>query len=174
MRMCIRDRRGAWPQVVKRFEFEVFGSQDLELEAFNILGPCPWMLKASIWDGPPVWRFGNPNLQIGGPSQIEAFSIQGHGPRMLKASNSRSWGPKTSNSKVLTSWGHLSGWLDAKSFDLGWPPGLEVWGSKNIQIEAFTIQGHGPSAVAHTHLTLPTKRKIHTYLSHHTPQKKKH
>ena len=34
--------------------------------------------------------------------------------------------------------------LDAKSFDLGWPPGLEVWESKNIQIEAFSIQGNGP------------------------------
>jgi hypothetical protein len=38
--------------------------------------------------------FGFPKLQTGGPSQIEAFSIQGHGPRMSKASNSRSWGPR--------------------------------------------------------------------------------
>ena len=30
--------------------------------------------------------------------------------------------------------------LDAKSFDLGWPPGLEVYESKNIQIETFAIQ----------------------------------
>ena len=47
------------------------------------------------------------------------------------------WDPKNVNSKGLTSWGHLSGWLDAKIFDLGCPPGLEVWGSKNIQIEAW-------------------------------------
>ena len=33
--------------------------------------------------------------------------------------------------------------LDAKSFDFGWP-GLEVWEFKNIQIEPFVIQGHGP------------------------------
>ena len=30
-------------------------------------------------------------------------------------------------SKLLLSWGYLSGWLDAESFDLGWPSGLEVW-----------------------------------------------
>ena len=119
------------------------------------------MLKASIWDGTPVWRFGYPktskskllpsrgmapgwldakSFDLGWPPglevwrsknvQIEAFTIQGHGPRMLKPWNSRFWGPKTSNSKVLTSWGHLSGCMDAKTFDLGWPPGLEVWESK--------------------------------------------
>ena len=38
-----------WPQDVKTFEFDVFGSQDLEFEGFNILGSCPWMVKASIW-----------------------------------------------------------------------------------------------------------------------------
>ena len=27
------------------------------------------------------------------------------------------------------------------------PPGLKVWGVKNSQIEAFTIQGHGPRIV---------------------------
>ena len=42
------------------------------------------------------------------------------GPRMLKPLNSKFWRPKVSNSKVLTSGGHLSGWLDAKSFDFGW------------------------------------------------------
>ena len=54
--------------------------------------------------------FGFPNLQPGGPSQIEAFSIQGHGPRMLKPSNSMFLDPKTSNSKLLTFWGHAPGW----------------------------------------------------------------
>ena len=29
-------------------------------------------------------------------------------------------GPKTSNQNVLTYWGHLSGWLDARSFDFAW------------------------------------------------------
>ena len=39
-------------QDVKTFEFEVFGPQDLEFEAFNILEPCPWMRfgHAQAWD----------------------------------------------------------------------------------------------------------------------------
>ena len=77
-------------------------------------------------------------------TQIEALSIQEHGPRMLKPSNSSFWDPKTSNSEVLTSWSHLSGWVDAKSFDLRWPPDLEVWEFKNIWIEVVIIQEHGP------------------------------
>ena len=36
---------GAWPQDVKIFEFDVFGPQDLEFEASNILRSCPWMLR---------------------------------------------------------------------------------------------------------------------------------
>ena len=36
-------------QDVIRFELNVFGHQKLEIEGFNILEPCPWMLKASIW-----------------------------------------------------------------------------------------------------------------------------
>jgi hypothetical protein len=36
-------------QDVKSFEFEVLGFKNLEFEGFNILGPCPWMVKASIW-----------------------------------------------------------------------------------------------------------------------------
>ena len=36
---------------------------------------------------------------------------------------------------------HLSGWLNPKSFDLV-QTRLEVWGSKHIQIEASTIEGH--------------------------------
>ena len=102
------------------------------------------MLKAFDLGLPPgleVWESKPPNR---GASQIEAFTIKGHSPRMLKTLNSMSWAPKTSNSKVLTYWSHLSGWLDAKSFDLGWPSGLEVWGSKNIQIKTFTIQEHDP------------------------------
>jgi hypothetical protein len=51
---------------------------------------------------------------------------------------------KTSNSKVLISWGHLSGWLDAKSFDFEWPQDVktfefEVLGSKNIELKGFNI-----------------------------------
>ena len=118
----------------------------------RIIYQVGWMLKASIWDGPPdleVW--GSKNIQI------EAFSTPGHGHRILKHLNSKFWDPKTSNWKVLTSWGHLSGWLDANSFDLGWPPGLEVWipgasqdgktfefevlGSKNVEFEGFNILG---------------------------------
>jgi len=76
------------------------------------------MLKASIWDG----------------------------PRMLKPLNSTFWGPKTSNSKVLTSWGHMLGWLDAKSFDFGWPQDVktfefEVLGSQNLEFKGFDILG---------------------------------
>ena len=37
--------------------------------------------------------------------EFETFSIQGHDLRMLKASNSMFLDPKTSNSKLLTSWG---------------------------------------------------------------------
>ena len=44
----------------------------------------------------------------------------------------------------LASRGMTPGWLDAKSFDLGWYPELEVWELKNIQIKAFTVQGYGP------------------------------
>ena len=84
------------------------------------------MLKASIWDDLPICRFGDhlsgwldaksfnlgwpPDLEVWGSQniQIEAFSIPGHDPRMLKLSNSKFWDPKTLNSKVLTSWGHLS------------------------------------------------------------------
>ena len=66
------------------------------------------------------WKSKPPNREA---SQIEAFTIHGHGPRMLKASNSKFLDPKTSNSKLLPS----RGWpQDVKSFDLGWPPGLEV------------------------------------------------
>ena len=53
-------------------------------------------------------------------------------------------GCQNSNLKILTSWAICQVWLDAKSFDLGWAPGLEVWRSKDIQIEAFSIQWHDP------------------------------
>ena len=51
--------------------------------------------------------------------------------------------------------------LDAKSFDLdalrmlkSWPPGLEVWEYKNMEIEAFTIQGHGTRMLKHSNWRL--------------------
>ena len=37
---------GAWPLDAKTFEFEVFGPQDLEFEAFNTLGSCPMDSKS--------------------------------------------------------------------------------------------------------------------------------
>ena len=123
------------------------------------------MLRASIWDGPPVWRLVNSNLQIRASSQIEACSIQGHGPRMLNASNSRSWYPKTSNSKVnilgpsvkmlkASIWDGPPIWRfgrpnTSKSKLLAsraWPQDVqsfefEVLGSKNIEFEGFNILG---------------------------------
>ena len=67
-------------------------------------------------------------------------------PRMSKPLDSKFWCPKTSNSKVLTSWGHLSGWLDAKSFDFGWPQDVKTFefkilGSKNLEFKGFNILG---------------------------------
>ena len=59
--------------------------------------------------------------------------IQRHGPRMFKALNSTFFEAKTSNSKLLTLWGMSQ---DVKMFD------VEVWQSKNIQMEAFSIQAH--------------------------------
>ena len=47
--------------------------------------------------------FGFPN------PKIEDFNTLGHGPRMFKAWNSRFLDPKTSNSELLTSWGHVPG-----------------------------------------------------------------
>ena len=38
-----------WPQDVKTFEFVVFGRPNVEFKVSNILGPCPRMLKFSIW-----------------------------------------------------------------------------------------------------------------------------
>ena len=119
-----------------KYSIRRFWSRKLEFKTFNILRSCPWMLK-----GFALNLFGPPNLQI------ENFNILEHDPRIQKfliwgfknkkkLQIRRFRGPKTSNSKVLTAW------LDAKSFDLGWRPGLEVWESKNIQIEVFSIQGH--------------------------------
>ena len=48
-----------------------------------------------------VWE--SKNIKTG------AFNIQGHDPRILKALNSKFLDPKTSNSKLLTSWGHAPG-----------------------------------------------------------------
>ena len=36
-------------QDVKRFEFEVFQSKNVESKAFDILESCPWMLSVSFW-----------------------------------------------------------------------------------------------------------------------------
>ena len=98
------------------------------------------MLKASIWDDPLVWRFGDPKT-----SKSKLLPSRG------MASNSMFWDPKTSNSKVLTSWGHLSGWLNAKNFDLEEPPGawpvdvktfeFEVLGCIKLEFEGFNILG---------------------------------
>ena len=57
------------------------------------------------------------------------------GPSKLKLLNLRFWDPKTSNLKVLICWGHLSGWLNANSFDFGWPEQV-----KTFEFEVFGIQ----------------------------------
>ena len=36
-------------RAAKSFDLDVLGSPNLQIRDFNILGPCPWMLKASIW-----------------------------------------------------------------------------------------------------------------------------
>ena len=73
--------------------------------------------------------------------QFRGLGIQKHSNRNLYDPGARAkdvknfefevLGPKTSSSKVLTSWFHLSGWLEAKNSDLELPPGLEVWESKH-------------------------------------------
>ena len=35
--------------MTQNFEFEVLASKNIEFESFNVLGSCPWILKASIW-----------------------------------------------------------------------------------------------------------------------------
>ena len=70
-----------------------------------------------------VWQFRNLNLEIEETSKIQSFTIQAHGPKMLKILNLMFLDPKTSNLKLLTSCVMP---LDAKSFDFGWPAGLEV------------------------------------------------
>ena len=47
--------------------------------------------------------FGSANFQI------EDFNILGHDFRMLKALDSKLFDSKTSNSKLLTFWGHVPG-----------------------------------------------------------------
>ena len=66
---------------------------------------------------------------------------------MLKSLIWRFWDPKTSKSKILTSWGHLSGWLDAKSFDLDVPRMLKssIWMFKDPEasiLKILTSWGH--------------------------------
>ena len=60
----------------KSFEFDVLGSKNIEFKGFNVLGPCPWMLKALI-----CMFFDFQTSKPGGPSPIEAFSIKGHDAR---------------------------------------------------------------------------------------------
>ena len=104
-----------WSQDVKTCEFEVLRSKNFEFEGFNILGLS--VRLAECWKLRFEWlRFGGLGIQKH-PNRI--FYHPGAWPRMLKPSNSRFWGPKTSNSKVLTSWSHMLGWLNAKNFDLG-------------------------------------------------------
>ena len=74
----------------------------LDAKSFDLR--CPSDLEVL-----PIWRFGFRNLQTGVSFQIEAFNIQRHGPSMLKVSKSKSWGPKTLNLKLLTSWSHAPG-----------------------------------------------------------------
>ena len=83
---------------VKSFEFEVFGPQDVEFESIR---PGAWPQDVKSFE-----------FEVFGPQdfEFETFSIQGHDPRMLKASNSEFWDPKTTNSKLLTSWGHAPGY----------------------------------------------------------------
>ena len=85
-------------QDVKIFDLEVWGSKNIQIKTFNILRSCFRDVKKFDLE---VWESMN--------IQIEAFSIQGHGPRMLKASNRRFLDPQTSDSKLLTSWGHVPG-----------------------------------------------------------------
>ena len=46
--------------------------------------------------------------------------------------NLRSLNPKTTNSKVLTPWYYLLGWLNAQNFDLEYPPRFE-----DLKIQSF-------------------------------------
>ena len=90
-------------------------------------------------------QFGGLNSQTSkpGPSQIESFSIElpDRRPQDVKTFEFKVFGPKTSNSKLLTCWVMI---LNRKGFD------LDVFGFPNLQtgrsskIEAFSIQGHGP------------------------------
>ena len=100
-------------QDVKTFESEDFGSQNLEIKNVNILGPCPWMLKASIpkkskskiltSHDPKFEVFRRPNLEF------EGSNILGPCPWIVKASIWMFLDPQTSKpgghpkSKLLAS-----------------------------------------------------------------------
>ena len=79
------------PLDAKSFEFEVFGSKNLEFEPFNILGPCPWILKLrfemhlrfGVLDFQTSKRGGHPNR---GFKHLVNLTDQ---PRILKRSSSR-------------------------------------------------------------------------------------
>ena len=71
-------------------------------------------------------------------SYSKLLTSWGHVHRMLKASNRKFWDPQTSDSKLLKSW-VLS--QDVKVYD------LDVCGSKNNKIDVFSIKGHGPQGL---------------------------
>ena len=107
---------------VKIFDFDVWESKKIQIEAFSIQGHDPRMLSSRFLDPKTAnsklltsWVMSQDvkifDLEVWATKniQIEAFSIQGHGPRMLKALNSMFLDSKTSNSKLLTSCGHVAG-----------------------------------------------------------------
>ena len=106
-------------------------SKNFECEHFNILRPCPWMVKTLIQ---MFLTSQTSKLRL---SQIEAFRTQGHDPRVLKRPISRSQDLKTSNSKLLTSWGPC---LHGRSFNLDvfGLPIFQTWGSSEIETKLLS------------------------------------
>ena len=89
------------------FKPKVLNSQKLYFKGFNFLGHLRGRLNAKNfdWGRPRRWRvYKSKNINY--TQRVETFKFE-------------TSGPKDSNSKKLTFWGHLSGSMCAKSYDLG-------------------------------------------------------
>ena len=106
-------------QDVKIFDLEVWGSKNIQIEAFSIQGHGPRMLKSSIW------RFGNPKT-----SKSKLLASRGMAPG---CENLRFEGlgiQKHPNRSFY----HPGAWpQDVKTFE------FEVLGIKNFDFEGFNI-----------------------------------
>ena len=119
-----------------------------QTKKINNLWSCSSMLKASIWmfliSKPPNQRFSYCEAMALDAKRLDLdllfllLNVQTSAPTAPTDRQGPTDRP-TSNSKVLTSWGHLSDWVDAKSLDFGWPSMLKPFNSK-FWIKKLRIQ----------------------------------